>query len=94
MLPKWASGWPSEAAIRIALARQVEVRPFADEINVQTLVSATKLAQPLAMQIFEVDAPSLLRRQISRKVVLGARAPLAYAGNILPDIAGKDVDVL
>ncbi|MBR1088550.1 hypothetical protein JQ621_13850 [Bradyrhizobium manausense] len=88
------AGKASEATSRIALARQVEVRSVADEINVQTLVAATKRTQALAVQIFEVDAPSPFRRQVGRKVVLGARAPLANAGNILPDFGRKDVDVL
>ena len=54
-----ANGAPSEPAIRVSLPRQVEVRSVADEINVQTLIAVTKLAQALALQIFEVDAPSL-----------------------------------
>jgi hypothetical protein len=66
----------------------VEVSAHGYEINIQTLASSTKLAQAIALEIFEVYSPALFVWRVGGEVVLGCGRPLTDSGDVMPDLRG------
>jgi hypothetical protein len=81
----------SEAAVSILFAGEPKPRVYRNEVNVQTLVSLTIVAQSVASKIFKVYSPALLVRRVGCKVVLGARRTLANSSDVLSDFNGEIV---
>ena len=51
-----------EAAVPILFCGEPKTRADFDEVDIETLVSLTKPAQALALEIFKIDPPTLLLR--------------------------------
>ena len=57
-------------------------------------MSMTNFAQALAIEIFQIDPPTLFLRQVGREVMLSPRRALADACDIMSDLDGQTLDVL
>ena len=71
------------------------MRTNLDEIDVETLVPATKTSvQAIAVEIFEVDAPAPVLGQVRCKIVLGGGRPFTNGADVLPEFDWQDIDVM
>jgi hypothetical protein len=77
----------SEAAISILFGSEPETRAHLNEIDIKTLIPAAKLAQALAVEIFEIDPPTLLLRQVGCEIMLGSRWSFADACDVLSNFS-------
>jgi hypothetical protein len=64
------------------------VRANSNEVDIQALVSAAILAQPVTSKIFEIYPPALFGWQVGGKLMLRSRWPFADALDVMPDLKG------
>ena len=72
-----------EPTVSVVPSGKPEMRANSNEVNIQTLISSTILAQTVASKVFEIDPPALLVRRVSCKIIHCAGRPPADGSDIL-----------
>jgi hypothetical protein len=70
------------------------MRAHLNEVHVETLVASTIFAQAFASKVLKINPPPVIARQVSCKLVLRDRRPLADSRDVVPDLGRQAVYML